>query len=319
MNIVVLEGYTLNPGDLKWDRLEKLGNLKIYEQTLEEDALERIGDAEVIFVNKTKLSAEVFEKAPNLKYVGVLATGYDSIDIKAAKKENVVVTNIPDYGTSSVAQFVFALLLEMTHHVWEHSEAVKKGEWEESKGFCFWKYPLIELKDKTMGIIGYGRIGRETAEIAKAFGMKVVAYTRTPDKTMEEDNFKFVEFNELLRQSDFISLHSPLTKNTKGVINKKTISKMKDGVMLINTARGALVVEEDLAEALENKKIAAAASDVMTKEPPDNNNPLIKAENMIITPHIAWAPKESRERLMNIAVDNLERFLEGNPVNVVNP
>lgn len=318
MKIVVLEGYPLNPGDLSWEELEKLGNLKIYEKTEDEEALERIGDAEAVFVNKTKLTKEVFEKAPKLKYVGVLATGFDNIDIKAANKKNIVVSNVPSYGTSSVAQFVFALLLEMIYHVRDHDQAVKRGEWEESESFCFWKYPLIELKDKNFGIIGYGRIGRETGKIAEAFGMKVLAYTRTPDESLEGENMKFVDLDQLLKESDFISLHSPLTKDTEGIINKEAILKMKKNAMIINTARGSLIVEEDLAEALNTGRITAAASDVLTQEPPTMKNPLLKAKNMIVTPHIAWAPKEARERLMKTTVTNFKEFLDGNPVNTVN-
>jgi glycerate dehydrogenase len=318
MNIVVLEGYPLNPGDLSWDELKKLGNTKIYDKTKNEDALERIGNADAVFVNKTELTREVFENAPNLKYVGVLATGFDNIDVKSAKENNVVVTNVPSYGTSSVAQFVFALLMEMIYHVREHDQAVKKGEWEESESFCFWKYPLVELKDKKFGIIGYGRIGMETGKIAKAFGMKVLAHTRTPDKSLEDENLKFVDLDELFKESDFISLHSPLTKETEGMINKKAINKMKKNAMIINTARGSLIVEEDLAYALNIGRIKAAASDVLTQEPPSIDNPLLKAKNMIVTPHIAWAPKEARERLMKTAVSNFKEFLKGNKVNTIN-
>jgi len=318
MNIVVLEGYPLNPGDLSWDELKKLGNIKIYNKTKNEDVLKRIGDAEAVFVNKSELTEEIFEKASNLKYVGVLATGFDNINVKSAKKNNVVVTNVPSYGTSSVAQFVFALLMEMIYHVKEHDQAVKKGEWEQSESFCFWKYPLIELKDKKFGIIGYGRIGKETAKIAKALGMNVLAYTRTPCKSLEDKNLKFVDLDELLRESDIISLHSPLIKETEGIINKEAISKMKKNVMIINTARGSLIVEKDLAYALNKGKIKAAASDVLTQEPPNMDNPLLKARNMIVTPHIAWAPKEARERLMKTAVYNFKEFLKGNRVNTIN-
>jgi glycerate dehydrogenase len=248
----------------------------------------------------------------------VLATGYNVVDVEAARERGIPVANIPTYGTAAVAQMVFALLLEICHHVWEHSEAVKRGDWTNNLDWCFWNYPLIELADKTMGIIGYGRIGQATGKIAQAMGMKVVAYDQYENKELESETMKYVSLDELLRVSDVISLHCPLFESTKGIINKETISKMKDGVILINTSRGPLVVEEDLAEALNSGKVYAAAVDVVSSEPISMDNPLLKAKNIIITPHIAWAPKESRQRLMNIAVDNLKAFLDGNPVNVVN-
>lgn len=318
MKIVVLDGYTLNPGDLSWEGLEKLGDLKVYDRTDEDKVAERIGDAEIVFTNKTPLTRDIFSKLPGIKYVGVLATGYNVVDVEAAKDYGITVTNIPTYGTTAVAQYVFALLLEMCHHVYEHNLAVKHGEWSSCPDFCFWKYPLIELSGKIMGIIGLGRIGYATAKIAQAFGMKVLAYDIHQNKELEDDNMKYVSLDELFVKSDVISLHCPLFDSTKGIINKDNIAKMKDGVLLINTSRGPLVVEEDLAEALNSGKIAGAAVDVVLTEPIRNDNPLITAKNCIITPHIAWAPKESRERLMNIAVDNLKSFLAGNPVNVVN-
>jgi len=318
MKIVVLDGYALNPGDLSWEELEKIGELTVYDRTPEDKILERIGDAEIVYTNKTPLTRETFDKAPNIKWVGVLATGYNIVDVEAAKEKGIPVANVPAYSTEAVAQMVFALLLEICHHVWEHSEAVKNGEWTNSKDFCFWKYPLIELAGKTMGIIGYGRIGQATARIAQAMGMKVLAYTRTVNKALESDTMKFVSFDELLEESDVISLHCPLFESTKGIINKESIAKMKDGVIIINTSRGPLVVEEDLAEALNSGKVYAAAVDVVSKEPISADNPLLKAKNIIITPHIAWAPKEARQRLMKIAVDNLIAFLNGKPVNVVN-
>ena len=256
---------------------------------------------------------------PQIKYVGVLATGYNVVDVAAAKEYGVKVTNIPTYGTASVAQYTFALLLELCHHVGEHSEAVRRGEWNRCPDFCFWNYPLVELDGKTMGIIGFGRIGRAVAQIAQAMGMRVIAYDSYQDKSLESKTLKYGDLDELLRQSDVISLHCPLFESTKGIINKDTIAKMKDGVMLINTSRGPLIVEEDLARALNSGKVAGAAVDVVSTEPITADNPLLKAKNCIITPHIAWAPKESRERLMNIAVENLASFLKGEPVNVVNP
>jgi len=323
MKIVVLDGYTLNPGDLSWEGLEKLGDLTVYDRTAfdrsgEDLIVERVGDAEIVFTNKTPLSREAMEKMPNLKYIGVLATGYNIVDVKAAKEKGIVVTNIPTYGTDSVAQMVFAHLLEICHHVAAHSEAVKNGEWTNNPDWCFWKYPLIELAGKTMGIIGFGRIGQAVGRIAQAFGMKVLAYDKYQKKDLESDTLKYVELDELLANSDVISLHCPLFEDNIGMINKNTISRMKDGVIIINTSRGPLIVEEDLAEALNSGKVYAAGLDVVSEEPIKADNPLLKAKNIFLTPHIAWAPKESRQRLMDIAVDNLEKFLEGSPVNVVN-
>lgn len=319
MKIVVLDGYTLNPGDLTWKGLEVLGGLTVYDRTEESKILERIGDAEIVFTNKTPLKREVFAALPQIKYVGVLATGYNVVDVAAAKEHGVKVTNIPTYGTASVAQYTFALLLELCHHAWEHSEAVRRGDWNRCPDFCFWNYPLVELAGKTMGIIGFGRIGKAVANIAQAMGMRVIAHDSYQDKALESETLRYGELDELLRESDVISLHCPLFESTRGIINKNTIAKMKDSVMIINTSRGPLIVEEDLAQALDNGKVAGAAVDVVSTEPIKTDNPLLKAKNCIITPHIAWAPKESRERLMNIAVDNLASFLKGEPVNVVNP
>lgn len=323
MKIVVLDGYTLNPGDLSWAGLEELGDLTVYDRTVFDRSndnliIERIGDAQIVFTNKTPLPREVLSKVPNVKYIGVLATGYNIVDIEAAKELGITVTNIPTYGTDSVAQMVFAHLLEICHHVAAHSDAVKNGEWTNNVDWCFWKYPLIELAGKTMGIIGYGRIGQAVGRVAQAFGMKVLANDKYPNKDLESDTLKYVELDELLANSDVISLHCPLFEENKGMINKDSIAKMKDGVIIINTSRGPLVVEEDLAEALNSGKVYAAAVDVVSKEPISADNPLLKAKNIIITPHIAWAPKEARQRLMKIAVDNLKAFLNGKPVNVVN-
>ncbi len=312
MKIVVLDGYTENPGDLSWEGLEKLGELTVYDQTAPDQILERIGGAEAIYTNKTVLTKEILEKAPGLKFIGVLATGFNVVDIAAARKLNISVCNIPTYGTTAVAQFVFALLLEICHHVGHHNEAVQKGRWTDSPHFCFWDYPLIELHGKTMGIIGYGRIGRATAEIAKALGMNVLAFDafyKGPET---------VPMDLLLKNSDVISLHCPLTDETKNMINRNTIAQMKDGVILINTSRGPLMNEADLREALLSKKVYAAGVDVVSTEPIQRDNPLLGLSNCIITPHIAWAPKESRQRLMDVAVDNLRAFLKGTPQNVVN-
>jgi len=316
--IVVLDGYTENPGDLSWSELEALGELKVYDRTPVDQIAARIGDAEYIYTNKTLITRETLDACPNIKFIGVLATGYDVVDVQAAKEKGITVTNIPTYGTTAVAQFVFALLLEICHHAGAHSEAVKAGEWSRCPDFCFWSYPLIELAGKTLGIIGFGRIGQATAKIAVAFGMKVIAFDEYPDKSLETEDIKLVSLDEVLSRSDVISLHCPLLPSTRGIINKDTIARMKDGVVIINTARGPLIVEEDLKEALDSGKVYAAAVDVVSKEPIRPDNVLLACKNCIITPHIAWAPKESRQRLMDIAVDNLKQFLQGNPVNVVN-
>jgi S-adenosyl-L-homocysteine hydrolase, NAD binding domain len=318
MKMVVLDGYTLNPGDLSWDSLRACGELEIYDRTPEELIWERIEGAEIVFTNKTPLSREMIEKCTTLKYIGGLATGYNVVDIDAAKERGVVVTNIPTYGTDAVAQFAIALLLELCHHVGEHSNAVKAGEWTSNPDWCFWKYPLIELAGKNMGIIGFGRIGQGTARIAQALGMKVLAYDAHRNPALESDTMKYVELEELFAESDVIALHCPLFPSTEGIINKENIMKMKDGVMIINNSRGPLIVEEDLAEALKTGKVAGAALDVVATEPIREDNVLLDAPNVLITPHIAWAPKESRERLYNIAVDNLKAYLNGNAVNVVN-
>lgn len=309
--IVILDGYTENPGDLSWKPLEALGSLTVYEHTPAELIDERIGNAEIVFTNKTPIRKDTITRHPNLKYIGVLATGYNVVDIDSAKAEGIVVTNIPSYGTAAVAQYVFALLLEICHHVAHHSEAVQQGRWSNCRDFCFWDYPLIELKGKTMGIIGYGRIGRATADIARAFGMDVIAYDTygsAPELTT---------LDEVLSRSDVISLHCPLFKDTENMINAETISKMKQGVIVINTSRGPLINEMDLREALLSGKVQAAAVDVLSKEPAEMDNPLMGLENCIITPHIAWANKESRQRLLDVAVSNLKAFLEGVPVNNV--
>jgi len=320
MKIVVLDGYTLNPGDLSWDGLKQLGDLTIYDRTPfnNDEIIKRIGDADIVYTNKTPLPKEVIRKSENLKYIGVLATGYNVVDVETAKALGIVVTNVPSYSTFSVAQFTMGLLLEMCHHIGNHNNAVKRGEWEQSPDFCFWNSPLIELDGKTLGIIGFGSIGQATAKIAQAFGLNILFNNRSKKPELESASCKQVELDELFSKSDIISLHCPLFESTEGLINSKNISKMKDGVMIINTARGGLVVEQDLTDALNSGKVFGAAVDVVSEEPIKADNPLLKAKNCIITPHIAWAPKEARTRLMNITVDNLEAFLNGNPVHVVN-
>ncbi|MCX7710768.1 MAG: D-2-hydroxyacid dehydrogenase [Clostridia bacterium] len=318
MRIVVLDGYALNPGDLSWDKLNELGNVKIYDRTSLNEIEERAKGADILFTNKTPLNRGILEKLPELKYIGVLATGYNVVDIDEAKKRNIIVTNIPNYSTMSVAQMTFALLLELCYHAEQHSIAVKSGEWANSKDFCFWKHPLTELAGKTIGIIGFGNIGQKVADIATAFGMDVMAFSRTKNDQSHRTNFRWAELNELFAQSDVVSLHCPLFPETRGLINKETLKLMKSSAFLINTSRGPVIVEEDLAEALEKGIIAGAGIDVMSSEPPKADNPLFNTKNCIITPHVAWATKEARIRLMDIAANNLKAFIEGKPVNVVN-
>ena len=318
MKIVVLDGYTENPGDLSWDSLREFGQLRVYDRTGSEDqVIERIGDAEVVFVNKVPITRRVLEQCPNIRFISVLATGYNVIDVKAAAEKGIPVSNVPSYGTAAVAQFAIALLLELCHHVAHHSEAVHAGRWASNPDWCFWDYPLIELQGKTMGIIGFGRIGQATGRIAKAMGMEVIAYSRS----VREDGkalAEYVDLDTLLARSDVIALHCPLFPETEGIINKANIAKMKDGVIIINNSRGQLVVEQDLADALNSGKVYAAGLDVVSTEPVREDNPLLGAKNCLITPHISWAPKESRQRIMDTSVENLRAFAEGRPINVVN-
>ncbi|KRK88034.1 D-2-hydroxyacid dehydrogenase [Lentilactobacillus sunkii] len=318
MKIVDLDGYALNPGDLSWDGFKQFGDFTNYERTSDDDStiLDRIGDAEIVLTNKTALDKAVIEGAPNLKYIGVLATGYNVVDIDAAKANNVIVTNIPSYGTDTVAQHTFALLLEITNQVGLHNRAVHQGEWTSAKDFTFWKTPLISLTGKTLGIIGFGRIGQAVSQVAHAFGMKVVFYNHHP-KITDQDWAKQVTLEELYAMSDVISLHTPQTSETGDMINSQSISKMKDGVILINTARGGLLNEQDVTDALNSGKIYALGADVVSEEPIVANNPLLHAKNAFLTPHIAWAATEIRERLMSIAVDNLKAYVDGKPQNIV--
>lgn len=318
MNIVVLDGYAMNPGDLSWGEMEKLGELTVYDRTPKEFVLKRIGDAEIVLTNKVILSREIIEKTPALKYIGVMATGYNVVDTTAATERGIVVTNVPAYSTDSVAQLVFAFILEFCHHVGEHNRTVQEGGWTASKDFSFWNYPLIELKNKTLGIIGYGTIGKAVARLAEAFGMYVRVFSRTVRPELETDKTKFVTLNEVLEQSDFLSLHCPLTEDTKGLINKENILKMKTGAFIINTSRGPVIDEQEVADALNRGKLGGAAVDVVSVEPIIKENPLLGAKNCIITPHFAWAPFEARTRLMDTLVSNVRAFIQGNPVNVVN-
>lgn len=317
MKIVILDGYTENPGDLSWEAFEALGEVTVYDRTPKEMIVERIGDAQAVITNKTPMTRQTLDNCPSIRYIGVLATGYNVVDTGAAKEKGIPVTNIPTYGTTAVAQMVFALLLEVCHHVGAHSQAVKDGAWSRNPDWCFWNYPLIELAGKTMGIIGFGRIGQAAGKIAKAFGMEVLAYDQYPNDAGRQIG-EYVSLDELYARSDVISLHCPLFPETTGMINKESIAKMKKGVIIINTSRGPLIVEEDLAEALHEGKVYAVACDVVSTEPIRPENPLLGCYNSILTPHIAWAPKESRSRLMDIAAQNLKAFIDGAPVNVVN-
>ena len=317
MKIVVLDGYTENPGDLSWEELGKLGELTVYDRTPEEEILNRIGDAEIVITNKTPLTRATMDACPNMRYIAVLATGYNVVDVAAAKEKGIPVSNVPTYGTASVGQFAIAMLLEICHHVAHHSQPVFEGKWNSCADWCYWDYPLIELDGKTMGIIGFGRIGQTTGKIAKAMGMNILAYDSFPTdsgKAIAE----YVDLDTLLAQSDVVALHCPLFPETQGIINKDTIAKMKDGVILLNNSRGPLSVEQDVADALNSGKIYAAGLDVVSTEPIRSDNPLLKAKNCILTPHISWAPKESRQRIMDCTVENVRAFLAGSPVNVVN-
>ena len=320
MKIVILDGYTENPGDLSWDGFEAVGELKVYDRTPlndENEIIRRIGDADVVYTNKTPVSRAVLDACPGVKFIGMLATGYNVVDVATAKEKGIPVSNIPTYGTDAVGQFAIAMLLEICHHVQKHSDAVHEGRWSSCPDFCFWDYPLIELAGKTMGIIGFGRIGQVTGRIAKAMGMNVIAY----DNHVSESGraiAEYVTLEELFARSDVISLHCPLFPETQGIVRRETIAKMKDGVILLNNSRGPLVVEQDLADALNSGKVYAAGLDVVATEPIREDNPLLKAKNCFITPHISWAPRESRQRLMNIAVENLKAYANGAPINVVN-
>lgn len=314
MKIVVLDGYCLNPGDLSWEKLKLLGEVTIYDRTPANLTIERAKNADALLTNKTILNAENMAQMPNLKYIGVLATGYNVVDLNYTNKHKIVVTNIPAYSTSSVAQMVFAHILNITNSVNFHSQIVHNGEWTRSIDFCFWRKPQIELVGKTIGLVGLGNTGMATACIALAFGMKVIAVT---SKKNLSNDIKSVSYNELWQQSDIISLHCPLCADTKQIINADSLSQMKPTAILINTGRGPLIDEQALANALNTDKIAAAAVDVLSTEPPKADNPLLTARNCFITPHIAWATAEARQRLMDIAVGNLQSFINGNAVNVV--
>jgi len=321
MKIVVLDGYTENPGDLSWDGLKAFGDLKVYDRsslTDPNDAIKRIGDAEIVFTNKTPITKQVFDACPNIKFIAVLATGYNVVDTAYAKEKGIPVSNVPTYGTDSVSQFAIALLLELCHHIGHHSKTVYDGKWQNHIDWCYWDFPLIELAGKTMGIIGFGRIGHRTGQIAKALNMNVIVNDSFKNPDFVAEGFEYVDRDTLFAKSDVVVLHCPLFPDTMGIINKDSIKKMKDGVMIINNSRGPLIVEQDLCDALNSGKVAGAAVDVVATEPIKADNPLLKAKNCIITPHMSWGAKEARQRIMDISVANVKAFLDGKPQNVVN-
>lgn len=320
MKIVVLDGYTLNPGDLNWQTLEALGDCTFYERTPRELVLERAAGAEILLTNKVVLGAEHLAQLPRLRYIGVLATGYNVVDIEAARQRGVTVTNVPAYSTASVAQMVFALLLELTQQVGHHARLVREGRWTASPDFCFWERPLVELEGLTLGIVGFGAIGRRVARLARAFGMEVLVHTAHPEKyreTAEGRQVRFVGLDELFRASDAVSLHCPLTEETRALVDARRLGLMKSTAFLLNTGRGALVDEAALAVALDSGRIAGAGLDVLSVEPPPAGNPLLQAANCCVTPHIAWATQAARQRLMATAVENVRAFLAGQRQNVV--
>ena len=321
MKIVVLDGYTVNPGDLNEDALHQLGDVTIYDRTDRNDSgeiIRRIGDAEVVVTNKTPITQEIIDACPTMRFIAVQATGYNVVDIDYAREKGIPVSNVPVYGTRAVSQFTIALLLEICHRIGHHSETVHNGKWEKCIDFCYWDYPLIELEGKTFGMIGCGKIGQQTARIAAALGMRVITYDLRP-KDAGRAVAEYVDFDTLLRESDILSIHMPLLPFNTGIINKESIAKMKDGVIFLNTSRGQMVVEQDLADALNSGKVAAAGLDVVSTEPICRDNPLLQAKNCFITPHMAWGAKESRQRIMDATVDNIRGYMQGQPVNVVNP
>jgi len=317
MRIVVLDGYTVNPGDLSWQELEELGECAVYDRSSPGEVVRRAADAQVVLVNKVRLDRATIEQLPALEYIGVLATGYDVVDVKAASERGIPVSNVPLYGTESVAQMVFALLLELALHVGHHARTVREGRWSASQDFCYWDFPLVELAGQTMGIVGFGRIGRAVATLAGAFGMGVLFNDVILPRRMPE-GCRFVELEVLFAQSDVVTLHVPLTPETAGLVNAERLASMKPSAFLINTSRGGVVNEADLADALNSGRIAGAGLDVLSVEPPPADNPLLSARNCIITPHIAWATRAARERLLRTAVANVRAFLAGRPQNVVN-
>jgi glycerate dehydrogenase len=316
MKIVLLDGYTLNPGDLSWKEIQDLGECDIYDRSRPEEVLPRSDGAEILLTNKVTLGREQMEKLPKLRYIGVSATGYNIVDVVAARERKVVVTNVPSYGTHSVAQMTFALLLELTQHVGHHAETVRAGRWTRSPDFCYWDYPLVELHGLTLGVIGFGRIGQAVATIARGFGMELLAYTRTVPRPAP-DGIRFVDLPTLFRQSDVVSLHCPLTAETKHLVDEDRLAMMKSSAFLVNTSRGPLIDEAALVKALNAGRLAGAGLDVLEVEPPVADNPLLKAKNCFVTPHISWATRAARARLMRAVVENVRAFLGGSPKNVV--
>ncbi len=318
LKAVILDGYTENPGDLSWEPIEKLVNLTVYPRTEKNLVIERAKDADILIVNKVALTEEIIDKLPNLKFVSTLATGFNQIDGKALRKRGISLSNIPAYSTNAVAQMVFAFILELTNQTAKYTEDVKSGTWSKCQDFCYWNAPLYELDGKTLGIVGFGKIGSRVSEIAKAFGMKVVAYTPSGKKEGFDD-ITFTSLDEVIRTADYISVHCPLTENTNGLINKSFIEKMKKNAYIINTSRGPVANEKDIADALNSDLLSGYGTDVLSTEPPKEDNPLLTAKNCLITPHIAWAAYETRLRLMGILEENIKGFLTNQLVNVVNP
>ena len=321
MKIVVLDGYTENPGDLSWAQLEALGDVTIYDRVAlddEDEVIRRLDGAEIAVVNKAPVTRRVLDSCPNLKLITVTATGYNVVDIACAKEKGIPVCNVPDYGGYSVSQFAIALMLEACLHIGHHDRTVHEGRWQNSQDWCYWDYPLIELAGKTYGLLGCGRIGIHTAEAAKGLGMHVIAYNRSQSQAAKDLGVEFVELDELFARSDVLGLQMPLTPFNTGIINRENIAKMKDGVIIINNSRGQMVVEQDLADALNSGKVAFAGLDVVATEPIRADNPLLKAKNCIITPHMSWGSRDSRQRIMDCTVGNVRAFLNGKPENVVN-
>ena len=316
--IVILDGYAANPGDISWEPLKEFGEVVLYDRTKPEEVIERISGADFVFTNKVPITAESMDSCPTLKWIGVLATGYNIVDVAYAKEKGIPVTNIPAYSTDTVAQNVFAHLFNITNRVADHAASIRGGKWARCEDFVFWDYPQMEMAGKTLGIVGFGSIGKKVASIARAFGMKVLVFTRTPDPSLECEGLSFCDKETLLKESDVVSLHCPLTDATREMINKESLALMKPTAILINTGRGPLINEADLAEALKAGRIYGAGLDVLCKEPPEAGNPLFECENCFISPHVSWASDAARVRLHKIAFDNIRSFVEGKPVNVVN-
>lgn len=318
MKIVILDHPRENPGEINWSEFNKYGEVIKYPRTLPDQVVERANDADIVFLNKTVVTREHLEKCPNLKFISVIATGYNTVDVNAARDLGIPVSNVPSYGTEAIGQHAIALLLEITNHIGHHDAEVRKGRKNDANDWCFWDYSPIELENKTIGIIGLGRIGQITSKVAQAFGMKVLAYDSYKNESLENENCHYTDLDTLLAKSDVIALHCPLFPETENIINKNTIAKMKDGVIIINNSRGALIVEEDLAEALNSGKVYAAGLDAIRNEPISMDNPLLTAKNCYITPHISWAAVECRQRLIDYSLDNFKAYLDGKPTNIVN-